>query len=213
MPASTQHLFQGQLDRETHSPTPQRSRSTINPVPKDLAVSGTKSLLYGFLAPACSTTEISAPMPAETGVLSPRRPRRVTTASTEPNSPFASPAPTRVSVNSPPPPSSLSMTNSSANSQQSSAVPSTSAVSAKVTLRAMGLALGDRVCVGPGGGASSEGAMSFSPAAVTSGRLGRLRYCGPVEFASGVWVGIELDEAFGKNNGSVNGVSSLLKFW
>lgn len=71
----------------------------------------------------------------------------------------------------------------------------------------MGLALGDRVCVGPGGG-SSEGSTKFTAAtAATSGRMGRLRYCGPVEFASGVWVGIELDEAYGKNNGSVNGVS------
>lgn len=67
----------------------------------------------------------------------------------------------------------------------------------------MGLVLGDRVCVGPGG---SESKAIDPNSVATSGRMGRLRYCGPVEFASGIWVGIELDEAFGKNNGSVNGV-------
>lgn len=87
-------------------------------------------------------------------------------------------------------------------------MPSTSAVSAKVTLRAMGLALGDRVCVGPGGSEANSGSKLINPSSVaTNGRMGRLRYCGPVEFASGIWVGIELDEAYGKNNGSVNGIS------
>lgn len=73
----------------------------------------------------------------------------------------------------------------------------------------MGLALGDRVCVGAGASASGNGTV-VSPskgAGGPSARMGRLRYCGPVEFAGGVWVGIELDEAFGKNDGSVNGVS------
>lgn len=38
------------------------------------------------------------------------------------------------------------------------------------------------------------------------GRLGTVRYCGQVMFGpSGVWVGIELDSASGKNNGSVDG--------
>ena len=36
---------------------------------------------------------------------------------------------------------------------------------------------------------------------------GVLRYCGPTEFAPGVWAGIELDEPAGKNDGTVGGVS------
>jgi dynactin complex subunit len=37
--------------------------------------------------------------------------------------------------------------------------------------------------------------------------MGYLRFCGPTEFADGLWAGIELDEAAGKNDGSVAGVS------
>lgn len=36
---------------------------------------------------------------------------------------------------------------------------------------------------------------------------GRVAYIGTTEFAPGVWVGIILDEAKGKNNGSVQGKS------
>ncbi|VDK34203.1 unnamed protein product [Taenia asiatica] len=213
LPTATQHLLQGYLGGEICSPTPQRSRSTASPVSRDLLAPNRSrspggSLLLGLLAPACSATEVAAPMPAETGVLSPRRPRRATVVATEPNTPLASPARTRGLNVSPPLPPPPPLTVSSATTTPvHHPLPSTSAVSAKVTLRAMGLALGDRVCVGPGGG-SSEGSTKFTAAtAATSGRMGRLRYCGPVEFASGVWVGIELDEAYGKNNGSVNGVS------
>lgn len=35
---------------------------------------------------------------------------------------------------------------------------------------------------------------------------GTLRYCGPTLFADGLWAGIELDEAVGKNNGTVDGI-------
>lgn len=35
---------------------------------------------------------------------------------------------------------------------------------------------------------------------------GVLRYCGRTLFASGLWAGIELDEAAGKNNGSIDGI-------
>ncbi|VDM32272.1 unnamed protein product [Hydatigera taeniaeformis] len=212
LPTAPQHLLQGYLGSEFGSPTPHRSRSTVSPISRDLLAPNRSrspggSILLGLLAPACSATEVAAPMPAETGVLSPRRPRRATVASTEPNTPLASPARVR-GLNVSPPPPSLPLTVSSATATPvHHALPSTSVVSAKVTLRAMGLALGDRVCVGPGGG-SSDGSTKFTAAtAATSGRMGRLRYCGPVEFASGVWVGIELDEAYGKNNGSVNGVS------
>ena len=38
-----------------------------------------------------------------------------------------------------------------------------------------------------------------------NGFVGICRYIGNVEFASGIWVGLELYSADGKNNGSVNG--------
>lgn len=49
--------------------------------------------------------------------------------------------------------------------------------------------LGDRVIV-----KSSQGS-----------KVGYVRYIGPAEFAKGEWVGVELDEPRGKNDGSVNG--------
>ncbi|CAH8626674.1 unnamed protein product [Schistosoma rodhaini] len=86
-------------------------------------------------------------------------------------------------------------------------------VSAKVTLQSMGLALGDRVCIAPGNSVpSSSSAMQTSgknqPQLTTgvSGRIGKLRYCGSVSFGSGIWVGVELDEPVGRNNGSVAGI-------
>ncbi|VDP75250.1 unnamed protein product [Echinostoma caproni] len=86
-------------------------------------------------------------------------------------------------------------------------LPATSTISAKVTLQSLGLALNDRVCIGPGntGHAVRTHSRDPGPIAVT-GRIGRLRYCGPVAFASGVWVGVELDEPLGRNNGTVAGV-------
>uniref|UniRef100_T1PHV6 CAP-Gly domain protein n=1 Tax=Musca domestica TaxID=7370 RepID=T1PHV6_MUSDO len=53
-----------------------------------------------------------------------------------------------------------------------------------------GLTVGDRVIVSSGFGS----------------RPGILRYLGETQFASGNWCGIELDEATGKNDGSVDGV-------
>ncbi|XP_065357160.1 restin homolog isoform X2 [Calliphora vicina] len=53
-----------------------------------------------------------------------------------------------------------------------------------------GLTVGDRVIVSSGFGS----------------RPGILRYLGETQFASGNWCGIELDEASGKNDGSVDGI-------
>lgn len=58
----------------------------------------------------------------------------------------------------------------------------------RVTLQAMGLRLGDKVVI-------------------NGSKSGALRYCGPTEFAAGIWAGIELDEKIGKNDGSVGGIS------
>ncbi|KAI9585258.1 hypothetical protein GQX74_001105 [Glossina fuscipes] len=53
-----------------------------------------------------------------------------------------------------------------------------------------GLTVGDRIIVSSGFGS----------------RPGILRYLGETQFASGNWCGIELDEATGKNDGSVDGI-------
>jgi len=36
---------------------------------------------------------------------------------------------------------------------------------------------------------------------------GRVRYIGPTKFAPGTWIGVELEQAFGKNDGSLKGKS------
>lgn len=37
-------------------------------------------------------------------------------------------------------------------------------------------------------------------------QVGTLRFCGSTEFSGGLWAGVELDKAEGKNNGAVAGV-------
>ncbi|XP_013390824.1 CAP-Gly domain-containing linker protein 3 isoform X2 [Lingula anatina] len=66
--------------------------------------------------------------------------------------------------------------------------PNYDSIQSKVTLQAMGLKIGDKIVVG-------------------GVKTGFLRYCGPAEFATGIWAGIELEEAEGKNDGSVGGIS------
>ncbi|KAG7281268.1 hypothetical protein CRUP_019793, partial [Coryphaenoides rupestris] len=58
---------------------------------------------------------------------------------------------------------------------------------ARAQLGALGLRLGDRVVI-------------------AGQKVGTLRFCGSTEFSGGLWAGIELDQAEGKNAGSVAGV-------
>ncbi|KAM4770835.1 CAP-Gly domain-containing linker protein 4 [Rhinophrynus dorsalis] len=60
-------------------------------------------------------------------------------------------------------------------------------LSGSAMLLSSGLKLGDRVLI-------------------AGQKAGTLRFCGPTEFASGQWAGIEMDESEGKNDGSVGGV-------
>ncbi|XP_077197434.1 CAP-Gly domain-containing linker protein 4 isoform X2 [Paroedura picta] len=60
-------------------------------------------------------------------------------------------------------------------------------ISGKTMLGSLGLKLGDRVVI-------------------AGQKVGTLKFCGPTEFASGQWAGVELDEPEGKNNGTVGKV-------
>ncbi|XP_043910945.1 CAP-Gly domain-containing linker protein 3 isoform X2 [Protopterus annectens] len=60
-------------------------------------------------------------------------------------------------------------------------------VPGNLMLTSLGLRLGDRVLV-------------------DGQKVGTLRFCGTTEFASGQWIGVELDEPEGKNDGSVGGI-------
>ncbi|XP_066560006.1 CAP-Gly domain-containing linker protein 3 isoform X3 [Amia ocellicauda] len=72
-------------------------------------------------------------------------------------------------------------------------------------LTSLGLKLGDRVMLDdmkPPQKPCSDVTTQLQHAKKT----GTLRFCGTTEFASGQWVGVELDEPEGKNDGSVGGV-------
>uniref|UniRef100_A0A4W5QGK5 CAP-Gly domain containing linker protein family member 4 n=1 Tax=Hucho hucho TaxID=62062 RepID=A0A4W5QGK5_9TELE len=58
---------------------------------------------------------------------------------------------------------------------------------ARLQLITMGIQLGDRVVI-------------------AGQKVGTLQFCGSTEFAGGLWAGVELDQAEGKNDGSVAGV-------
>ncbi|XP_068572667.1 CAP-Gly domain-containing linker protein 3 isoform X1 [Cebidichthys violaceus] len=71
-------------------------------------------------------------------------------------------------------------------------------------LTSLGLKLGERVMLDDMKLQRDQSKDDSPPANLR--QSGTLRFCGTTEFASGQWVGVELDEPEGKNNGSVGGV-------
>ncbi|KAG7470726.1 hypothetical protein MATL_G00116920 [Megalops atlanticus] len=72
-------------------------------------------------------------------------------------------------------------------------------------LTALGLKLGDRVVLDDMK-LPQKTCSDVTPSLHHVKQTGTLRFCGTTEFASGQWVGVELDEPEGKNDGSVGGV-------
>ena len=48
--------------------------------------------------------------------------------------------------------------------------------------------------------------LKLSDRVVVGNKLGTLRFCGTTEFATGIWAGVELDTAEGRNDGTVKGM-------
>ncbi|XP_054707616.1 CAP-Gly domain-containing linker protein 4-like [Uloborus diversus] len=61
-------------------------------------------------------------------------------------------------------------------------------IGGKAVLKSIGVQIGDKVFVG-------------------GAKVGILRYCGATQFAQGIWAGVELEEALGKNDGTLKGIS------
>ncbi|KAJ3591272.1 hypothetical protein NHX12_009218 [Muraenolepis orangiensis] len=75
-----------------------------------------------------------------------------------------------------------------------------------VMLSSLGLKLGDRILLDDLKPRSNPNTDDCLSSATAPRQPGTLRFCGTTEFASGQWVGVELDQPEGKNDGSVGGV-------
>lgn len=53
---------------------------------------------------------------------------------------------------------------------------------------------------------SSSPELTVGQRVEAAGKKGTIRFIGKTQFATGEWIGVELDEALGKNDGSIKGV-------